>query len=105
MNQQERQQFVAHWEQVRGKGIFLYILPSALTWGTCPAVIIRLIMVILGQGLSLSLLEAEFTSREFLVFWGVFLLGGLCYSLTMWFYYQWLYGKYRPRPEENPTEQ
>ena len=94
MNQDERKQFMQHWEQVRRKGVFRYTLLLALTWGTLSAAVIRLIFVLMEQGFSLPALQGEFYSRDFLRFWGIFLLGGLCYSLTLWFYYQWLYRKY-----------
>ena len=99
MNVQEQQQFLAHWEQTRRKGAFRYILFTGLSWGTFSAVAIRFLMFLLAQDFSLEGLTGTFKSREFLVYWGVFLLGGLCYSLTMWFYFGWLYRKYRKKDE------
>lgn len=95
MNETEKKQFLAHWEKVRRKGILWYALPTAVAWGTTGAVVIRFFSTLFDQGISPDILAHAFYSQEFLRFWGVFLAGGLCYGLTMWLYYGWLYRRYR----------
>ena len=105
MNQQERQQFLAHWEKVRRGGVFQYIALTALSWATFSAVVIRLVFILFEQGISLGALAAGFISASFLIFWAVFFAGGCCYAATMWFYYQRLYWKMkREVVEETPSD-
>ena len=105
MNQQERQQFLAHWEKVRRGGVFQYIALTAFSWATFSAVVIRLVFILFEQGLSLEALAAGFISESFLIFWAVFLAGGCCYAATMWFFYQRLYLKLqRKAVDEAPSD-
>lgn len=106
MNAQERQQFLDHWKAVRAKGIVRYVVITAISWGTFSAVFLRAIMVLLEQGFSPTSLLSAFNSREFLIYWGVFLIGGLAYGVTMWFYFNRRYRKLQPEqePQAKPSE-
>lgn len=94
MNTAEKQAFARHWEKVRRRGPVLYVLFTGLSWGTVSAFAVRFFMQFFDEGFNWPALRSDFLSTEFRVFWGVFILGGLCYGLTMWFYYGWLYRKY-----------
>ncbi len=89
MNTNEKQQFHAHWEKVRRRGIVLYVLAVAVSWGTVFAVFFRFLYVLLEQDLNLDALQAAFLSRNFLDFWGCCMLAGLLPGLLLWFFYQW----------------
>lgn len=105
MNQQERQQFLAHWEKVRQGGVFQYIALTALSWATFSAVVIRLVFILYEQGFSLEALVAGFVSKSFLIYWAIFFSGGCCYAVTMWFYYQRLYLKLQRKAlDETPSD-
>lgn len=93
MNAKEQQQFQEYWKTIRRKGPLRYIFLTALSWGTISAVMIRLFMTIFDQGLNGPALVDAFNSREFLLYWAVFLVGGLFYALTMWLYYNWQFRK------------
>lgn len=93
MNAAEKQAFVQHWEKVKSRGPILYVLATGLSWGTLSAFAVRFLMQFLGEGFNWPALRSDFLSEEFRVFWGVFILGGFCYGLTMWFYYGWMYRK------------
>lgn len=95
MNKTEKQSFVLHWEKVRRRGLVLYVLVTGLSWGTISAFAVRFFMQFFDEGFNWPALRSDFLSMEFRVFWGVFILGGLCYGLTMWFYYGLLYRKYK----------
>lgn len=97
MNTAEKQRFVQHWENVQRKGALLYVLGTALSWGTISAFAVRFFMYFFDQGFDWITLSGVFLTREFLLFWGVFLFGGLCYGVTMWFYFGWLCRKYSAR--------
>lgn len=97
MSPKEVELFLEHWKQVRRKGVLLYILPTALSWGTFMVVFLRLFMALIDQGISLSSLRNAFWNEEFLVYWGVFLIGGLAYAITLWFYYNWRFRKLSAR--------
>jgi len=89
MNANEKQQFRAHWEKVRRRGIVLYVLAVAVSWGTVFAVFFRFVFVLLEHDLDLGALQAAYISRNFLDFWGCCLLAGLLLGLALWFFYQW----------------
>lgn len=91
MNETEKRQFLAHWERVRRRGIVLYLLTAALTWGTAFAVFFRFAEVLLMHDLHWSTLRAAYSSRSFLAFWGWCLLGGLGLGLALWLFYRWQY--------------
>lgn len=93
MNTNEKQQFRAHWGNVRRRGIVLYVLPIAVCWGTVFAVFFRFLFVLLEQDLNLNALQAAYRSRDFLEFWGCCLLAGLPIGLLLWFFYQWQFRK------------
>jgi len=95
MNTAEKQQFIQHWEKVRRRGAILYVLGIALSWGTISAISVRFLTHFFDQGFDWAALSSVFISREFLRFWAIFLFGGLCYGLTMWFYFGWLCRSYQ----------
>lgn len=95
MNAAEKQAFVQHWEKVKGRGPILYVLATGLSWGTLSAFSVRFLMQFFDEGFNWPALRSDYLSEEFRVFWGVFILGGLCYGLTMWLYYGWMYRKYK----------
>lgn len=103
MTAQERQLFLDYWAQARRKGVLRYVVITAISWGTLTAVFLQLILMLLEQGLSVAALKDTFYTREFLVFWGIFLAGGLFYGLTMWFFFNARYRKLqaqKDKPEE-----
>ena len=91
MNNNEKQQFLAHWARVRRRGIVLYVLVTAVSWGTLSAIFLRFVFVLLEQDLSAATLQAAYRSRDFLDFWGWCLLAGLLLGLLLWFFYRWQY--------------
>ncbi len=105
MNVQEKQQFLESWEKTQRRGILVYVLITAISWGTFSAIFIRLFMTVVDQGFSWEVLCGAFYSREFLVTWAVFLFGGLFYALTMWFYFNQRYRKLRAATNEATAEE
>jgi cbb3-type cytochrome oxidase subunit 3 len=51
--------------------------------------------VFVSEIINLDAFVNAYYSEEFLLYWGIFLLGGLFYGLTMWFYFNWQYRKIR----------
>ncbi len=100
MNEQEKHQFLALWSATRQKGAWRYVLATALSWGTVSAFLVRLLITLLDQGLHWPAIRAAFWSEEYLRYWGVFLLGGLCYAVTMWFYFGWQYRRLRRQEKQ-----
>src|SRR5262245_5825534 len=95
MNTQEKQQFVQHWEKVRQRGFVLYVVLTGITWGTIYELAVWLVFILLDHDFGWAAFQTELTSPEFLKQWGIFLVGGLCYGLTMWFYFEWQYRRYK----------
>ena len=91
MNANEKQQFLAHWAKVRRQGIALYLLTTALSWGTVSAVFLRFVSVLLEHDLTADGLHVAYRSRDFLEFWGWCLLAGLLLGLLLWCFYRWQY--------------
>jgi hypothetical protein len=91
MNANEKQQFLAHWAKVRRRGIALYLLVTAFSWGTVSAVFLRFVSVLLEHDLTAGGLHAAYRSRDFLEFWGWCLLAGLLAGLLLWCFYRWQY--------------
>jgi len=88
MNANEKQQFLAHWAKVRRRGIALYLLVTALSWGTVSAVLLRFVAVLLEQEITADNFRAAYLSRDFLGFWVWCLLAGLLLGLLFWFFYR-----------------
>ncbi|MEZ4942659.1 MAG: hypothetical protein R3D58_17425 [Saprospiraceae bacterium] len=105
MNAQEKQQFLEHWKTTRQKGAFRYVLATAISWGTLTAFLVRFFMTVIEQGFSWTALRGAYNSREFLLYWGVFLIGGLFYAVTMWFYFNWQYRKLEAAQQLRDKEQ
>ncbi|MEQ1746207.1 MAG: hypothetical protein ABMA02_12330 [Saprospiraceae bacterium] len=91
MNPTEKRQFLTHWTKVRQRGIVLYLLGTAIGWGTFSALFLRFVFVLLWHDLSANSLLAAYRSRAFLQFWAWCLLAGLVLGLLLWFFYQWQY--------------
>lgn len=93
MSPEEKQQFAEHWKQVRRRGLLRYVALTAVSWGTFMAIFLRLFMTLIDRGLSLPAFRDAYFSREFLLYWAVFLAGGLAYGVTLWFYFNWRFRK------------
>ncbi|MCC6459309.1 MAG: hypothetical protein IT260_02490 [Saprospiraceae bacterium] len=96
MNAREKDQFLSHWTLLRRRGMFVYLLSTALSWGTLTAIFLRIFDTLYTHGLTRQSLVKAFLSQGFLSFWGMFVLGGLFFASVLWYYYGWLYRKYRP---------
>lgn len=93
MKPHEKEQFLETWADLRSKGILRYVLATAVSWGTLTVVFFRLILIFIDETFSLEALRNAYLSQEFLRYWGIFLIGGIFYGLTMWFYFNWRYRK------------
>ncbi|MBK9337243.1 MAG: hypothetical protein IPM98_11975 [Lewinellaceae bacterium] len=79
--------------RARRRGVVLYILAAAISWGTFSALFLRFVWLLLEYDLDAQTLVAAYRSRDFLEFWGWCLLAGLLLGLLLWFFYQWQYRK------------
>lgn len=104
MNLQEQKQFVEHWKQVRRRGLLPYVALTALSWGTFSAFFVRLFTTLIDRGLDGTAFRSAFVSKEFLLYWAVFLAGGVAYAFTLWFYFNHRFRKLiaRQKPLEAP---
>ncbi|TNE69189.1 MAG: hypothetical protein EP344_00580 [Bacteroidetes bacterium] len=104
MNETEKRQFLDHWAKTRRRGIVLYVLLTSLVWGTFAVVFLRLVMLLLEEGLTLETLVHTYQSRTFLYQWGIFLAGGILYATTLWFFYNWKYRRVKAELEKGKTD-
>ncbi len=103
MSSKEKQLFLEHWTQVRRKGMWLYVLTTAVSWGTYFALFMRFFNILIDRGgISLPLIRSAFLSREFLLYWGAFLLGGLAYAVFAWLHYDRRYRKLSAEIDAQP---
>ena len=93
MNEQEKQQFLQTWEKNRKRGIILYVIATALSWGTLTVIFFQAFLLIFEGNFNLEALKSAYLSDSFIRDWGIFLIGGLCYALTIWFFFNWRYRK------------